>query len=767
MIRKLRPQYGYIKTFVCTLTALLSFCSFAMCHEGDHGSCAIQKVHNITQGNHYCTINDAINHAASGDVIEIEPGVYNEPIHFNGTDITLTSIAPHDRHIVENTIIDLSGAITPATVIAFAGSESENCLLTGFTITGGNSADAGGGINGNGCNATISYCIITDNSAFGNGGGIANISGAITHCKILNNTTSASGAISGCDGIIVNNIIANNKSIYDPSAFAIASAFENCYATIVNNIVFGNDIDNAPSVGEQHRLTIFNYDGSTESALVANNIIVQNNKTFATDIFMHFIPGATRIIEYNCIENWAPDQFNNINTDPLFVDPDGQDNTLGTSDDDLGLRPDSPCIDAGNNDDIPFYIITDLNGAIRIFNCDVDMGAQETQMAFAKYNGDTNCDNKIDYEDITVLNDAWQTSHAEENYTTITDFNSDGTIDTADLYMTAENWLIAPIILAPAVVINNDVTNIGETHATLSGMIIDNGGLNPNVEIRYGTTDGSGEGLWDHWIPLGAQGKSFSVNIHGLTPNTRYYFRAYARSSNDIISWADTTATFKTQSDEHVSLLSDWTTGLTHIAEPGNNRALIFTAHAQDDDKKGSYLTTVTYGTRQMTMIAQDEYKTAPPYPYQYYVSTWILTESDIVLASNDGFEVQWNHGGPDNAPGYSSIFLENVDPNDPVGAIATNNCECETLATTALPTEPGDLVLLTATHGGPTESADFQTRNHFIEMIEFGTPPDSAEVLCGYKYGRGYLETPAVHTPALGADARKALIGFVVQKEH
>ena len=47
----------------------------------------------------------------------------------------------------------------------------------------------------------------------------------------------------------------------------------------------------------------------------------------------------------------------------------------------------------------------------------------------------------------------------------------------------------------------------------------------------------------------------------------------------------------------------------------------------------------------------------------------------------------------------------------------ATNNCECETLATTALPTEPGDLVLLTATHGGLTESADFQTRNNFIEM--------------------------------------------------
>lgn len=40
----------------------------------------------------------------------------------------------------------------------------------------------------------------------------------------------------------------------------------------------------------------------------------------------------------------------NFNIDPLFVDPDGRDNTAGTLDDSLAIRPTSPCVQRGRND---------------------------------------------------------------------------------------------------------------------------------------------------------------------------------------------------------------------------------------------------------------------------------------------------------------------------------------------------------------------------------------------------------------------------------
>jgi hypothetical protein len=47
-------------------------------------------------------------------------------------------------------------------------------------------------------------------------------------------------------------------------------------------------------------------------------------------------------------------------TDPLFVDEDGVDGIPGSGDDDLGLRPGSPCIDAGDSAAVPPEATTDL-----------------------------------------------------------------------------------------------------------------------------------------------------------------------------------------------------------------------------------------------------------------------------------------------------------------------------------------------------------------------------------------------------------------------
>ena len=67
----------------------------------------------------------------------------------------------------------------------------------------------------------------------------------------------------------------------------------------------------------------------------------------------------------------------NIDADPLFMDADGADNVAGTADDNLRPQPGSLVIDAGMNAAVPAGVTTDLDGAPRIVNSVVDMGAYE------------------------------------------------------------------------------------------------------------------------------------------------------------------------------------------------------------------------------------------------------------------------------------------------------------------------------------------------------------------------------------------------------
>ena len=97
-------------------------------------------------------------------------------------------------------------------------------------------------------------------------------------------------------------------------------------------------------------------------------------------------------MSYSCVQGWSSPGGGNINTDPMFVDPDGPDWMLGTLDDDLRLAAGSPCIDAGDSTVLPAEITTDLDGNPRFYDdpftvdtgvpggdpcCCVDMGAYE------------------------------------------------------------------------------------------------------------------------------------------------------------------------------------------------------------------------------------------------------------------------------------------------------------------------------------------------------------------------------------------------------
>jgi hypothetical protein len=158
------------------------------------------------------TIQKGIDAASNGDTVRVAPGTYTENINFNGKLITVTSSGGPGV-----TTIDGGNA---APVATFNSGETTAAVLSGFTLTNGNSPSAGGGgISINTASPTIFGNVITHNVACFGGVGIAVGSGSpiIQNNTISDNSQSAcSGdagggiALSGSSAQVLSNLIANN-----------------------------------------------------------------------------------------------------------------------------------------------------------------------------------------------------------------------------------------------------------------------------------------------------------------------------------------------------------------------------------------------------------------------------------------------------------------------------------------------------------------------------------------------------------------------------
>ena len=230
---------------------------------------------NITTSQRYASVRRAIDDALHGHEIVVSPGIYKDDINFQGKNLTLRSTDPNDSAIVAATVIEGYGN---KSVVTFSGGEDANCVIAGFTITGGN-AENGGGIY---CVAnstpTITNCVITNNSATQNGGGIYtdNSSPTVLNC-IINGNSSKFGA-----------------GMYTGSG---NTTMINC--TLADNTGFWAG-------------GICNLTGS----LVLTNCILWGN----TDPEIGSIANAT----YSNIRGGWPGE-GNIDADPLFADPDNGD----------------------------------------------------------------------------------------------------------------------------------------------------------------------------------------------------------------------------------------------------------------------------------------------------------------------------------------------------------------------------------------------------------------------------------------------------------
>jgi hypothetical protein len=287
------------------------------------------------------TIQQAICLAAPGDQVVVAPGTYHENIYFCGGDVILRSSNPRDAATVASTIID-GGGYGPC--VWFAGTESERCILSGFTIRNGNAA-YGGGVYGSWhskTHATIENNIITGNRADG-GGGLYDCFGTIQNNVVSGNSAINGGGLDCCFGTIQNNVVSGNSAVD-------GGGLQSCLGTIRNNTIVGNS-----AAWKGGGLCY------CQKATISNCIIWGNG----AQLYECSLP------TYCCIEGWTGGGEGNISGNPLFVDVAGKNYRLSAN---------SACIDTGNNENWMSSAV-DLDGNPRIFfgksSPRVDMGAYE------------------------------------------------------------------------------------------------------------------------------------------------------------------------------------------------------------------------------------------------------------------------------------------------------------------------------------------------------------------------------------------------------
>jgi hypothetical protein len=216
-------------------------------------------------------------------------------------------------------------------------------------------------------NPTLTNCTFSGNSAeseksFSGGGGMFNLesSPTLTNCTFSGNSAEGEKRFSGGGGMYNFN-------------FAVGLPdFNECSPTLTNCTFAQNSADygNALACDSYSRQSLSNvelvncilWDGGDEIRNNGNSTIII---TYSN-------------IQYSNLQGGFPGE-GNIDTDPLFVAPDGPDNIPGTEDDDLRLSPISPCVNAGDPNFVPGPNETDLAGNPRLRHGRVDMGAYEYQ----------------------------------------------------------------------------------------------------------------------------------------------------------------------------------------------------------------------------------------------------------------------------------------------------------------------------------------------------------------------------------------------------
>ncbi len=189
---------------------------------------------------------------------------YFETIDFRNKNLVLRSgdvDSPLDETVYPESVI-ISGRFRNMHTVTIDGGQDSSTVLKGFTITEGYATGStiqdksGGGIYCEGSTPTISDCIITNNSALRDGGGIHCEDGGdpdIVNCTIINNTAVGNdgGGIYCYDSSprIINCLIAHNKANRDGGGIYFNGTLSSQEPLVRNCTIADNSVNVVDGLG--------------------------------------------------------------------------------------------------------------------------------------------------------------------------------------------------------------------------------------------------------------------------------------------------------------------------------------------------------------------------------------------------------------------------------------------------------------------------------------------------------------------------------------
>lgn len=234
---------------------------------------------------------------------------------------------------------------------------TNNDILDGFTITGGQ-ASQGGGIYNEGSSPTISNCTFKDNVAEEGGGGIMNYYASV---KIENCTFSGNKSLSGQGGGVLayaNEMGIYNCVFYNNEANEGGAIYSNNCSPYILNSTFSN---NTAGTGG----AVFNHESYM---LMMNSILYGNSSGIYNNNSEAYVSNS--LVQ----EMGANTEYENLSgtTNPQFTNPAMSDFSLTSC---------SPAVNRGSESALQYFPNNpkDVTGIDRVFNGQVDMGAYELQ----------------------------------------------------------------------------------------------------------------------------------------------------------------------------------------------------------------------------------------------------------------------------------------------------------------------------------------------------------------------------------------------------
>jgi len=241
-------------------------------------------------------------------------------------------------------------------------------LLDGLTITAGNAnlnpnnGQFGGGLFSSNASPTLVGCVFEANSAiyggaiFKNGYGIVRAVG----CTFVANHAYQGGAVHIRDYDVqrfINSVFSGNAATESGGAIFVGSS----RLRVQQCSFHANRADQGSAI----HVGTFHYADLSNCILAA----ARDGRAFRPQVSAG---SPDRVMVRSCdiqgsggSADWNPafgvDLGGNIDAIPLFLDPDGPDDIIGTRDDDLRLTVRSPACDAGDNDAVPVDEL-DLDG---------------------------------------------------------------------------------------------------------------------------------------------------------------------------------------------------------------------------------------------------------------------------------------------------------------------------------------------------------------------------------------------------------------------